>query len=128
MILIRGMSTNAQKVVKVCVVAVVSVLMIVLVIGFTQPLSGIRVKVYNAWSAEVSVTVYVDNVTDGRVYHIPSFAQEVLGVWSVHPGNHNVSIVSDDFPKMVYNTDVLSRNVVVWPYETKTAYWGLAEI
>jgi len=112
----------------VCMVAVVVALMILLTIGYTQPLSGIRVEVYNCWiySTEVSFTIYIDRVTDGQVYHIPSLALKVLGVWSVHPGNHNVSLVSDDFPKMVYNTKVLSRSVDVWPYETTTAYWALA--
>lgn len=83
---------------------------------------------YNAWSTEVSFTIYIDNVTGGEVYNLLSKAMKVLGVWSVHPGNHNVSLVSDDFPEMVYNTKVLSRSVFVWPYETTTAYWGLAEI
>lgn len=112
----------------VCMVADVVALMILLIIGYTQPLSGIRVKVYNAWSTEVSFTIYIDGVTDGQVYHMPSSALKVLGIWSVYPGNHNVSLVSDDFPKMVYNTNVLSEKVNVGPYETRTAYWGLAAI
>jgi len=125
---IKSKLTKARKIAMLCVVVVVVALMILLIIGYTQPMSGIRVEVYNCWiySTEVSFTIYIDDVTDGQVYHLPSLAQKVLGVWSVHAGNHNVSLVSDDFPKMVYNTKVLSRSVVVWPYETTTAYWALA--
>jgi hypothetical protein len=118
--------TKARKIMIVCVVTVVVALMILLIIGYTQPLSAIRVEVYNCWSTEVSFTICIDKVTDGQVYHMPSSAMKVVGVWSVHPGNHNVSLVSDDFPKMVYNTKVLSMRVYVGPYETRTSYWPLA--
>ena len=119
---------KAQKPVTVAIAIIIVFITVFLAIGYTQPFSRTRVEVYNVWHTGASIMVFVDNATNGKVYEVPSMVQMVLGVWPVHAGTHNVTIVSDDFLDMVYNTRELSRTVHAWPYETVTAFWGLALI
>lgn len=118
---------KAQRIVMVSIVVIV-VITAILALGYIQPFSRVKVEVANAWHTGASIMVFVDNVTNGKTYVVPSMTQMVLGVWSVHAGTHHVTLVSDDFPNMVYNTRELSTTVHAWPYETVTAFRGLALI
>ncbi len=119
---------RARRFLAISAPILIAVALVVLVIGYTQPTSRIRVEVYNAWHTGASVTLYIDNITDGKVYDVPPRTLVVFGVWSVHAGTHDVTIVSDDFLDMVFSSRELTRTVHVLPYEIKTAAWGLALI
>lgn len=113
---------------RIPLAVVVVVIALVLAIGYTQPLSRIRVIVYNVSAVDAHLTVYIDNITNGQSFDVPSMAEEVVGTWWIGAGGHLVSIVSDDFLRMVYNTDTLSTHVHVLPFDAETAWFGLQYI